>query len=75
VYETRLKNHGEQLELVLWQESEHFPYLQVYTPPSRCSIALEPQTHRTNAFNSTGGYVLKAGGQNEFRGKYGAYLV
>jgi len=29
VYETRLKNPQEGLELVLWQESEHYPYVQV----------------------------------------------
>ncbi|KAL6074871.1 Aldose 1-epimerase [Balamuthia mandrillaris] len=38
--------------IVLWQEQEAYPYLQIYTPPNRRSIALEPMSMPTNGFNT-----------------------
>lgn len=38
--------------------TEGYPYLQVYIPPQRNCIALEPQTSIPNAFNNTIGNIL-----------------
>ncbi len=46
---TRLS--GEDLEIRLEQDIEHFPFTQVFTHPDRRSVALEPVTAATNAFN------------------------
>lgn len=44
-------------KMTFWQESGHgkFKYLQVFIPPARKSIALEPMTCNIDAFNNGGG--------------------
>ncbi len=54
-----LSNRGES-ELKFWQESgpEKFRFLQVFIPPDRNSIALEPMTCNIDAFNNKEGIWL-----------------
>jgi aldose 1-epimerase len=47
--QTRLYN--EDLEILLEQDTAYFPFTQVFTHPDRKSVALEPVTAATNAFN------------------------
>lgn len=70
--ETSLIDQETGLRLVLWQD-RNYPYLQVYTPPERKSIALEPMSALPDAFRSGQGLrILKPG--EEFRGRYGVRL-
>jgi aldose 1-epimerase len=48
---TRLHWPAEEVTLEVAQD-EAFPYIVVYTPPRRDSIAIEPQTANVNAFNN-----------------------
>lgn len=59
----------------LWQESENgkYRYLQIYTPPDRKSIAIEPMSCMTDAFNNQNGLVVLEPGDS-FSGSYGIYL-
>ena len=36
---------------------QDFPYFQVFTPPHRSSVALEPMSCTVDAFNNGGGLV------------------
>lgn len=44
----------EEIQLEIWTENQEnqFDYLQIFTPPTRDSIAIEPMTAPPNAFNS-----------------------
>jgi aldose 1-epimerase len=59
----------------LWQEvgREKYSYLQVYIPPDRKSIALEPMTCACNAFNNKMGLIVLQSGKT-FSAKYGVTL-
>jgi len=46
---TFLSGNGE--EISLYFDPDFFPYVQLYTPPARDSLAIEPITAATNAFN------------------------
>jgi len=48
---------SEKHTLSYWQEcgEEQFPYLQLFTPPHRQSLAIEPMSCNVNAFNSGDG--------------------
>jgi aldose 1-epimerase len=60
------------ISLVMWSDKS-YPYVQVYIPPDRKSIALEPMTCAPNAFN-TGIGLLKLKPGQVFRGSYGVKL-
>ena len=47
-----LQNQTDQLEIEF--DKELFPYVQLFIPPDRKSIAIEPITAATNAFNIDG---------------------
>jgi aldose 1-epimerase len=78
LHRTLLHDPGTGTTLVLWQD-QSFPCLQIYTPGSRESIAVEPMSHPANGFNS-GDFTLlpslnpQDDGSPSFRGKYGVYL-
>ncbi|MEO1434399.1 MAG: aldose 1-epimerase [Bacteroidota bacterium] len=60
------------LQLSVWQDA-NYPYLQIYTPPHRQSIAIEPMSCATDAFNNGQGLiVLEPGAQ--FTGQYGIQI-
>lgn len=49
--------HGDNHSLELAASQSLFPYFQVFTPPHRQSIALEPMTCNVNAFQNGDGLV------------------
>ncbi len=51
---------SEQGKLTFWQETGHqkWNFLQVFTPPHRKSVAIEPMTCNIDAFNNGDGLVL-----------------
>ncbi|MEO9966209.1 MAG: hypothetical protein ABJF11_10495 [Reichenbachiella sp.] len=58
-FAVRLKDENRHFELEIWQDSEDkkYKYVQIYTPPDRKSIALEPVTCAPNAFNTGQGLI------------------
>ena len=69
--------YSEELDTTinLWQETfkSKFEYLQVFIPPGRKSIAIEPMTCNTDAFNNGDG-LLKIEPGKVFIGSFGVYL-
>ncbi|MBY0424654.1 MAG: aldose 1-epimerase [Cytophagales bacterium] len=62
-------NPENGLRLIFWMESgsNKYNYLQIYIPPSRESIAIEPMTCAPNAFNNGLGLIhLKPGQTIDF---------
>ena len=60
--------------LIFWQEYELFPFMQLFVPPSKLSIAWEPMTCNVNAFqNKEGLQILKQG--ESISGKFGLQLL
>jgi aldose 1-epimerase len=54
--------NGDGKKISLQANSEVWPYLQVFTPPYRGSIAIEPMTCNIDAFNNQNGLItLEAG--------------
>jgi aldose 1-epimerase len=51
VFKTKIFDAASNGTITLWQENI-FRYLQIYIPPDRNSIALEPMTCPADAFNS-----------------------
>lgn len=75
IAKTLLRDPRRDLTLTVWQETGKgkYNYLQVFTPPSRASIAIEPMSCATNAFNSADGLtILKPGAF--FKARYGVML-
>jgi aldose 1-epimerase len=76
IAETELYDSRSNVSIVAWQETGRikYNYLQVFTPPHRRSIAVEPMTCNADAFNNKEGLiVLKPG--HRFCGSYGVYLA
>ncbi|WP_163337445.1 hypothetical protein [Desulfopila sp. IMCC35008] len=61
-----LQNTRINLTLRLWQETGpgKYNYLQVYTPPHRKSIAIEPMTCAPNALNNKKGLITIPSGES-----------
>ncbi|MBK8710752.1 MAG: aldose 1-epimerase [Niastella sp.] len=58
-------NTGLQLQII---PGKGYPFLQIYTPPSRSSIAIENMSAVPNAFNNKMGLIiLKPGEKKEFK--------
>ena len=59
---TQLVNPSRNVTLTMWQRTglDQFNYLQVFTPESRRSIALEPMTGAPDAFNNEQGLIRLA---------------
>ncbi len=59
-FSIQLIDEQQDLELEIWQESESqkYKYFQIYTPPTRKSIAIEPVTCVPNAFNTGEGLII-----------------
>lgn len=53
--------HGD-MGLTLEADASVFPYFQVFTPPHRTCVALEPMTCNVDAFNNSDGLVSLAPG-------------
>lgn len=58
--ETILADRSENLKLVVWQNTgeSKYNYVQLYTPPERKAIAIEPMTCAPNAFNNLMGLKI-----------------
>lgn len=56
-FSVKLKDSTNEIEV--WQESEDkkYKYVQIFTPPGRNSIAVEPVTCAPNAFNTGQGLI------------------
>ncbi|HWB27461.1 MAG TPA: aldose 1-epimerase [Chitinophagaceae bacterium] len=57
-----LKNNATGLQLTITPE-ENYPYLQVYTPPHRRSIAIENISGAPDAFNNSIGLIIAKPGE------------
>jgi aldose 1-epimerase len=59
IHYTTLENPVHKIKLVFWQEGGEgkYNYLQIYIPPDRQSIAIEPMTCLANAFNNQIGLI------------------
>ena len=57
---TIIHDQTNKLKLLIEQETGHqkYNYLQIYTPPDRKSIAIEPMTCAPNAFNNHLGLIM-----------------
>lgn len=56
---TEITDPAQNIKLVIWQETGlgKYNFLQVYTPPSRHTIAVEPMTCLADAFNNQQGLI------------------
>jgi aldose 1-epimerase len=65
IAETELYDPAKDLRLKLWQKTgkNKYNYLQIYTPPSRSCIAIEPMTCMPDAFNNKNGLILLSPGK------------
>ncbi len=61
--DTILSNPHSSLQIKLEQKVEDYPYLQLFTPEDRKSIAIEPMSCEPNAFNSGRGLVILKPGE------------
>ena len=76
IHTAELHDREADLTIGLWQETGKgkYNYLQVYTPPDRLSIALEPMSCNIDAFNNREGLITLKPGET-FRGRYGVKLL
>jgi aldose 1-epimerase len=69
-YETQVFDPQKKLKFTIWQNSgsEGYRYLQVYTPPHRQTVAIEPMTCMANAFQTgaDGLLILEPGNSQQF---------
>ncbi len=72
---TQLYSPKKDTKINVWQDSDFakYNYLQIYIPPSRESIAIEPMTCAPDAFNNHEGLNILSP-NSEFKGEYGVYL-
>lgn len=70
--EITLQSHTTTLKI--WQETDAFPYFQVYTPDERQSIAIEPMTCNVDAFNNKKGlWILEP--EEEKQMEFGVKMI
>lgn len=71
-----LYDSAAQMGIEVWQETgaQGFNYLQVFTPPHRNSIAIEPMTCPANALNSGEGLIWLEP-QNHWQKQIGVKLI
>ena len=69
-YEVILAN--EEGKLTYWQEAGtgKYNFIQIFTPPHRNCIALEPMTSNIDTFNNKDGLVILQSGES-LGGKFG----
>ena len=63
------------LKIKIWQETGKwkYNYLQIYIPPSRKSIAIEPMTCKINGFNNKKGLIVLQPNES-FKASYGVSI-
>lgn len=72
IHTTSIYDSNNAIKLTLWQNNA-YPYLQIYTPPHRQSIAIEPMSGAANAFNNGQGLLVLASGKH-WQGEYGVLM-
>lgn len=60
----------QKIKMIYWQEADKFPYVQLFTPSSRKSLAIEPMTCNIDALNNGDGLLHLEKGAC-FKGKFG----
>jgi aldose 1-epimerase len=57
---TQLSSHSKNLSIHVWQETglNKYNFVQVYIPPDRNSVAIEPMTSLADAFNNKEGLII-----------------
>ena len=75
IAKTELYSVQDDTTISIWQESGagKFNSLQVYIPPGRRSIAVEPVTSQTNAYNNGKGLIVLKPGET-FHASYGVFI-
>jgi aldose 1-epimerase len=65
IVETELIDVDRDLKIGVWQQcgGNRYTFLQLYTPPDRMSIAIEPMSCAPNAFNTKKGLIELESGQ------------
>jgi aldose 1-epimerase len=73
---TRLNCPARRLGIEFWQETGpgKYNFLQVYIPPSRNAVALEPMTCAADAFHNGLGLIELEAGET-FEARYGVRLI
>lgn len=73
--ETEIVDQEHDLKLTVWQETGEmkYNYVQVFIPPSRKSIAIEPMTCNIDAFNNGEGLIILKP-KSTFNATYGVRL-
>jgi len=72
-----LENSEKKVDIVIWQEVGKYDYFQIYTPHNRKSIAMEPMSAATNAFNENvprESNKIRIPAQETWVGSFGVYL-
>ena len=69
---TKLYDEKKNITIIVWQQTGKmkYNYLQVFIPPLRNSIAIEPMTCNTDAFNNKEGLIILEPDQ-QFKASYG----
>lgn len=57
--------------LIYWQDKS-FPFIQLFTPPNRDSIAIEPMSGNVDVFNNEEGLIILESGE-QWQGTFGVY--
>lgn len=72
---TKIVSIEENVAISVWQDSDYdsYNFLQIYIPPHRNSIAIEPMTCKTDAFNNNDGLIILKP-NHKFKGSYGVFL-
>ncbi len=75
IVETEILDQESNVKIIVFQETGECKYnfLQVYIPPSRESIAVEPMTCNIDAFNNKNGLIILEPGE-VFEANYGMRL-
>ena len=75
IKKTELYDKKQDIKIIIWQETGNrkYNYLQVFIPPKRTSIAIEPMTCSTDAFNNKEGLIILKP-KEIFSASYGVYL-
>lgn len=73
---TELENRPTHTRLSVWQDTEpgQYNYLQIYTPPDRLVLAIEPMSCPPNALNS-GQSLLHLNPNDEFSASFGVFIT
>lgn len=73
---TEIFDKDKNLRIRLWQETgdKKYNFVQLFTTPSRSTIAIEPMTCNVNAFNNQDGLIALSP-KESFRASYGVSLA